>query len=71
MTELSEKCRLFGAGQERGRAAREAVCHMPSMLNPSWVAGPGSGTARSWLVRNNFAVAVRSSKGATGCGRQY
>ena len=41
---------------------------MPSMLNPSWVAGPGSGTAGRWLMRNTVAVVVQSSKGVIGRG---
>ena len=53
------------------------MCHMPSMLNPNWVARTGSGAAGSWLVRNIVVVAVRSSEGAmrlrgvTGHGRQH
>ena len=41
----------------------EVECHMPSILNPNCVGGPGRGAAGRWSVRYTAAVAVRSSKG--------
>ena len=55
-------------GKRRGVPRGEEVYHMPSMLNPSWDAGPGRGTAGRWLVRNTVAEAVWMSRAVTRCG---
>ena len=46
----------------------EVECHMPSILNPNCVGGPGRGAAGRRSERYTVVVAVRSSRGETRRG---